>query len=201
METNNAGVDYGLGQTNIDKANGMRYGVISLNALSAFSTENFEADYGEPHCPKCGNKAETIPSHTESDTTGEGKWVSHIVDMPEEMAGWETEEHECVEYACRLCEYVFGGESAFSGSPVGYTLDKDGYQGSADEYNDVLLTKSPYYTHAAFCSPCAPGAGHLEYPCAEGPRTYCFGHDWFEGGKAPYPVYDVDTNELVKQSK
>jgi len=27
---------------------------------------------------------------------------------------------------------------------------------------------------------------------------YCFGHDWFEDGKAPYPVYSVETGELVE---
>lgn len=28
-------------------------------------------------------------------------------------------------------------------------------------------------------------------------RAYCFGHDWFEDGVAPYPVYSVETGELV----
>lgn len=28
-------------------------------------------------------------------------------------------------------------------------------------------------------------------------KCYCLGHDYFEGGKAPYPVYSVATGELV----
>lgn len=46
-------------------------------------------------------------------------------------------------------------------------------------------------------APCAPGAGYLSNPCPDGPKTYCFGHDWFENDVAPYPVYRVDTGELV----
>lgn len=73
----------------------------------------------------------------------------------------------------------------------------DGYAGRVDAAGDLFLTKAPYYTHAQFCSPCAPGAGHLENPCPSGPKTYCLGRDWFEAGAAPYPVYAVDTNEEV----
>lgn len=36
-----------------------------------------------------------------------------------------------------------------------------------------------------------PGAGNLDNPRNDGPKTYCLGHDWFEDGKAPYPVYLV----------
>jgi hypothetical protein len=32
-------------------------------------------------------------------------------------------------------------------------------------------------------------------------KGYCFGHDWFEGGKAPYPVFSVKTGELVLPEK
>ena len=32
--------------------------------------------------------------------------------------------------------------------------------------------------------------------CKDGPATYCFGHDMFPGS-APYPVYSVETGELV----
>jgi hypothetical protein len=35
------------------------------------------------------------------------------------------------------------------------------------------------------------------HDCQRGVRTYCLGHDWFEDGKAPYPVYRVDNGELV----
>jgi hypothetical protein len=193
--TDYAGIDYGMGRTNIDPETGIRYGVIRLNSLSEYAIEDFEPDYGEPHCPKCGNEAETIPSHTESDPSGKGKWVSVMQDIPEEMAEWEN--GGIGEYACRSCEYLFDSDEAFGDSPICHTLDKDGYQATLDEYNDVFLVKSPYYTHAQFCSPCAPGAGHLDNPCELGPETYCFGHDWFADGKAPYPVYRVSDGATV----
>lgn len=52
-----------------------------------------------------------------------------------------------------------------------------------------------YGTFAQFCSPCVPGAG--DSPLADGVKTYCLGHGWFEDGKAPYAVYSVATGELI----
>jgi hypothetical protein len=60
-----------------------------------------------------------------------------------------------------------------------------------------MVVKSPFYTYAQFCSPCVPGAGNLDNPMAEGVKTYCLGHDWFEGGVAPYPVWRVDDHAFV----
>lgn len=39
--------------------------------------------------------------------------------------------------------------------------------------------------------------GATERAAESGVKTYCVGHDWFEDGKAPYPVYSVATGELV----
>ena len=205
MDTNYAGIDYsGTGATcNRDSETGIRYGIIPMYALNDYVYESFEPDYGAPRCPKCGNDAVTIPSHTESDPTGAGQWVSTIQDMPEAYAEYEEARHECTDYACETCEYLFGSESAYSEEPIGNTLDDGEYQGNLDSYNDVWIFKSPYYTFAQFCSPCAPGAGYLANPCDKdtGAKSYCFGHDWFEDGKAPYPVYRVDTGELVPAPK
>jgi hypothetical protein len=78
------------------------------------------------------------------------------------------------------------------------SYDKDGYKiESAFDNTELFVTKSPFYTFTQFCSPCAPGAGNLDNYCEDGARTYCLGHDWFEDGKAPYPVYSVATGELV----
>ena len=62
---------------------------------------------------------------------------------------------------------------------------------------DIFVIKSPFFTRCMYCSPCAPGAGYLMSPKELGVKSYCFGHDWFEAGKAPYPVYRVDTGEEV----
>ena len=193
------GIDYAgpCSMVNRDKDTGIRYGIIPVGALNDYALESFEPDYGTPHCPKCGNDVITIPCHTESDPTGAGKWVSVIQDIPVAYEDYETARHECADYACEACEYLFGSESAYGENPIGNTLDNGEYQGNLDDSNDVWIFKSPYYTRAQFCSPCAPGAGYLANPCEAGPKTYCLGHDWFDGGQAPYPVYHVDTGELV----
>jgi hypothetical protein len=168
------GIDYGMGQTNIDRDNGIRFGVICAHDLAHWCGGEFEADYGDPACPKCGNPA--FPGHA---------------DYPDYRRGC------CHDYFCDDCEIQFGGEDAYGDEPVSHALNSDGYVATLDSYNDVFITKSPYFTRAAFCSPCAPGACHLSSPTEEGERAYCFGHDWFEDKVAPYPVYSVETGELV----
>ncbi len=69
------------------------------------------------------------------------------------------------------------------------------------DFTDIFVLGSPYFTRAAFCSPCAPGACYLTDPCDDGERAYCLGHEWFEDGEAPYPVYDVKTGLLVEPKK
>lgn len=101
------------------------------------------------------------------------------------------------DFTCWTCEYSFYTDEAYGDEPLGYSLNKDGYIASSDSVGDIFITKSPYYTYAKFCSPCAPGAGYLMNPCEDGPKVYCFGHDWFPTGKAPYRVFRVDTNEEV----
>jgi len=96
--------------------------------------------------------------------------------------------------------------------PSHYLYSRQGYvaQQRADDTN-IFITKSPYYTFARFCSPCAPGAGYLRYYDPDGVKTYCFDPGWFwdsdektgewEGTRSgcPYPVYRVPDNECVYQ--
>lgn len=68
---------------------------------------------------------------------------------------------------------------------------------------DIFVMKSPFFTRCQFCSPCAPGAGYLMTPMKypHGIKAYCFGHDWFDSGGAPYPVFSVKTNRSVLPEK
>ena len=94
-----------------------------------------------------------------------------------------------------------GEEQDDDAEPLRWEYREDGYVAEADDDGDVFVLKSPYVTFAQFCSPCAPGACHLGNPLSEphgNNRCYCFGHDWFEDGVAPYPVYNLATMELVK---
>jgi hypothetical protein len=94
--------------------------------------------------------------------------------------------------------------------PIGFRYSADGYEAtqSADD-SDIFILKSPFFTVAQFCSPCAPGACHLRNPIevtddaapADPNRCYCFGHDWFDEEEAPYPVYEVATGKRVYPDK
>jgi hypothetical protein len=105
-------------------------------------------------------------------------------------------------YPCRDCQFEQGDDNCQYQccDAVSHYIDDDEYQAESDDYGDIFITKAPYYTYAQFCSPCAPGACHLENPLSEPDndnKCYCFGHDWFEEGIAPYTVYDVKTSKVV----
>lgn len=172
------GIDYGLGMSNVDKETGIRFGVISQNSVDLDCWSDAEPDYGDAHCPECGARA------IQSDD-------SSVAD-----ADW----NDGKDFACAECQICFWSESAFPDEPVGYSYDEDGYHLTDCLDTDIMVLASPYYTFAQFCSPCVPGAGNLDHPMPDGAKTYCLGHDWFEDGKAPYPVYSVETGELVKES-
>ncbi|MDO8705366.1 MAG: hypothetical protein Q7J84_10515 [Sulfuricaulis sp.] len=177
------GIDYaGPGsQVNRDVDTGIRYGVISMHSLNPdVIYDAQELDYGTAHCPKCGNPAldsgdDSIPA------TGDRE-------------DWDYKGND---YACIDCKYTFWSDSAFPDEACGWSIDDGEYKVVNCLDNDAMIIKSPYYTMAQFCSPCVPGAGNLDNACAAGIPSYCFGHDWFDGNKAPYPVFLVATGELV----
>lgn len=183
----NYGIDYGMGTTNISP-NGIRYGVINVNDLAHWVWDEFEPDYGEPTCPQCGN---TVVEESEiADTSGYGNY-SHF------------QKYSYADYVCTHCEIVLGSDDVYGEEPIGWSHNKDGYcltMSGGD--NDIFVLQSPYYTHAQYCSPCAPGACHLGHPVDEnGPRCYCLGHEWFEDGKAPYTVFNVADGSIVLPRK
>jgi len=176
MSTDYKGVDYGMGLSNIDRESGIRYGVISQNAVLEAWAESSEPWYGdESECGECGA-------------------------MLDISSGFPDE--------CPKCEADLSTNWDYM-EAVSYVYTGDGYICESDSQGDIFITKAPYYTHAQFCSPCAPGACHLGNPLEttdseldngrlSNNRCYCFGHDWFEDGVAPYPVYAVATGELVQ---
>ena len=134
------GLDYGRGETNIDRVTGIRYGVISVNSVDYF-WEDAEAIY---------------PEYADDD-----------MDYDVECIGWKIE-------------------------------DKDFFAHCGNDGFGIFVERSAYYTYCVYCSPCAPGAGDLNNFSAHGVKTYCFGHDFFANG-APYPVYSVETDELISK--
>jgi hypothetical protein len=86
--------------------------------------------------------------------------------------------------------------------PINFYFIDNGYRiFQSQDDTDLFIEKSPFFTYAQFCSPCAPGAVYLINPIDEkdnNNKGYCLGHDWFEDGIAPYPVYSIETGKLVK---
>ena len=177
-----AGIDYGLGQSNRDPSNGIRYGVISQHSVGQAWYDEAGADYGEPTCPKCGNKVKDS-SEAEGDLF-ESKYESY-------------RSHGCADYVCESCKLMLDSEDVYGDEPIGWSFEDSEYSLTDCLDSDIMILKSPFYTFAQFCSPCVPGAGNLNSPMDDGVKCYCLGHDWFEDRRAPYPVYRVDTDELV----
>ena len=108
-----AGIDYGMGTTNIDKETGIRYGVIPQNAVLQAWADSSEADYGKPHCPKCENEA-VEPDEAPDD------------DSEEEFKPYRNRPC-CGDYCCLDCKIYFDSEDAFGDEPLGWILDDSEY--------------------------------------------------------------------------
>jgi len=180
--TQYAGIDYSLGKSNFDPENGIHFGCISQNEVLQVWADDSEPEYPQLECSEC-NQVITI------DMDECPKCKANLIN-----------EFDCIE-------------------AIGFNLDDGEYKAFSDDSGDIMIIKSPYYTYAQYCSPCAPGAGYLmnpyrpekntvafdhyqEYAKLNGfPKVYCFGHNWFDDGKAPYPVFSVATGELVKADK
>ena len=175
-----AGIDYGMGTVNVDRTNGIRYGVISQHSVVQAWADSAESEYGEPTCPECG-----------------GKVIEYDGEKHNEYAAPANKWSACADYACEWCEIIIDSQDACGDEPIGWNYSGDGYELTDCLDSAIFVLKSPFYTFAQFCSPCVPGAGDLDSADEDGAQTYCLGHDWFEDGKAPYRVFSVATDKEV----
>ena len=193
MNPINPGIDYSgiAGTCNRDSESGIRYGIISANDLTEWLWESVESIY-LPYCPHCDDQLDDGWDDQDSQDAAGTEGISDEVFTDSEL-------DDICDPICTRCYKVIedGEQWPDCAEPAGNILTDSDYEGFVDDSNDVWVTKSPFYTHAQFCSPCAPGAGHLGNPCEDGPKTYCLGHDWFTGGIAPYPVYLVKDDTIV----
>jgi len=105
------------------------------------------------------------------------------------------------EYRCDSCRKIIPVEEMTPNEPTSFHYDQDGYYlTNCLDNGDILVLRSNFYTLAQF-SPRESGAGNLDTPVADGVKTYALGHDWFEGGIAPYPVYRVSDNVQIVAAK
>ena len=123
-----------------------------------------------------------------------------VIHQNEVLQAWADSSEP--EYPCDECEFEMGDDdcSSCECEAIAWNVDDGEYLASSGSDGDIMILKSPFFTYAQFCSPCAPGACYLMNPLdheSKNNRAYCFGHDWFEDGHAPYDVFDVATGKRV----
>lgn len=177
--TSYAGIDYsGFSGANRNAETGIRFGVISQNGVMPEALDDI---------------------------------FTHGTDR-----AWETALADAIDHAKRELDHA-DWEASFDEDEIAqelsdswetslsnYEYDRDGYKLAGCGDFDLFVLQSPYFTHAQFCSPCVPGACNLDSPLDRAEpnnKCYCLGHDWFEGGIAPYPVYSIETGELVTSDR
>ena len=167
-----SGIDYGHGMTNVDSETGIRYGVININRLASHAWDEITAsgadlDYRdaiEELTQDLTSSLKSILADYDSsfDCRQAAEEIVEQLDLNLESTG------DCTRYQ-------------YSDDSVTFTVCSDG---------DIFVTKSKFYALRGFCSPCAPGAGHLE---SEGEvMTYCLGPDWFDSDNPmPYSCFSA----------
>lgn len=189
-KTNYTGIDYGLGQTNKNIETGIRFGVIPSDQCNPDATEDIwqngtDLDYEDYiEQVKAGLRSAL------ADYFSDHKWS----DEKQSKLDQATEDaFEAI--SDRLNDNYEG-----TGDYTRMRYEQDGYVLQTDSGGDLWVFKSPYFTYAQFCSPCAPGACYLTSPLDEpneNNKCYCLGPDWFEDDKAPYPVYSIETGKAL----
>jgi hypothetical protein len=179
--TNYGGIDYGLGQSNVNLETGIRNGVISMNSINRDYTAEFEHEYPGPICPSCGNGIKASDDDTVFDGYNGGEQDA------------EPEWFDGKDFTCIDCEKCYWSDQVYGEESTGWHYESDGYKLCDCLDNDIFVLESPYYTFAQYCSPCVPGAGNLDNPVEAGigAKCYALGPEWFDDGKAPYTVYRV----------
>ena len=121
-----------------------------------------------------------------------------VINQNEILQAWADESEPYYIYTCPHCgnELKRGQDAKRCGAcykkidpdvdfdmlePYSFFFNRGGYLAEcSDDYGDIFITKSPYYTTCQYCSPCAPGAGHIMNTVKDGIRAFCFDHSWFE---------------------
>ncbi len=104
-------------------------------------------------------------------------------------------------YPCEECESEEESSACDFCEASSWFVDAEGILAECGENGDIFVIKSPVFTYAQFCSPCAPGACYLTNPCSPenaANKCYCFPADWFDEERpCPYPIWEVESGKLV----
>lgn len=185
------GIDYGLGQANVDKQNGIRYGVINQNSVSPESLDDIYTN-GEDMAFKnakdeCIKVAEERVHHWFNEhaflNVNEKKQRQKFYELTlaalknqlnshtaERIARGITESwgktstrEEIIQDVEMSVDNFFGDSYESDGGLKDYKYEQGGYKLTGCLDNDLFILRSDYYTYAQFCSPCVPGAGNLDH--------------------------------------
>lgn len=174
------GLDYGMGLTNIDKSNGIRFGVISQNEILQAWVDSSEASYS-PVCPECGYqfKKSQYPARCPA-CRYRPKDESELIDHDADFFYYKHDGYKCFQsgddYDIFVEKSPYYTYSAFC-SPCAPGAGDLSAPFNANPDSDLSYQEQ------------AEKAGF--------PKTYCLGHDWFDNEKAPYIIYDVKTNKVI----
>lgn len=222
------GIDYGIGKANIHPISGIRYGVISEHALSDWSADEIDThgldlsaleferefrralrDLKTEAAAICLTKQAKQPvtmsalKQLGSWRNGLQNWIgdykltemfkSHLGKMQwKDWAGLDID--EAIEDFQIWEHYQVDGRSECF-------YESDGLRMRTVLDSDWIITESPYYTYAQFCSPCVPGACNLESPIWDTgvnlKPAYCLPRDWFNDEVAPYLTWCCEDGLLV----
>lgn len=180
---------------NYDESTGIHYGVISQHSIGP---EALDEIYHGPHSTDLAYE----------------NWKEQLKAEIKSAAEDYMNSRQLERFVEHCMDWDDIGES-YQGDEIDPRYEEAGYVVNKCLDADLFVIKSPFYTYAPECSPCVPNAGNLDSATKQQLavdvalhevfgekgllKSYCFGHDWFETGFAPYPVFKVGTeDELVK---
>lgn len=192
-----AGIDYGLGQSNIDKSTGIRFGVVAQNSCHPEAVEDIfqngtdvafaqaKKDFLDVVVERIHHWFNNHSFLNVDEKKQRAKFKEIVLEGLKNCAGsslservaedttenWgkTSERDEIIQDAQAAVDNHFGDHYESDGGLNDYTYEKDGYQLTGCLQTDLFIIKSKFYSYAQFCSPCVPGAGNLDSPM--GPET------------------------------
>lgn len=156
-------------------------------------------NYDENNCIHYGYISQHTPNQDASSCVFDGRDLTYEAALEEARGdkglcieeGWLGDDGE-------FDEQKFGDN--YQPDESTYLYVEEGYEitNTSSSFNCFAVSKSQFFTYTKGCSPCMPNAGDLDNPRDGGLRTYCLGHDWFDGETAPYPIWTVeDSNQVI----
>lgn len=186
------GIDYGRGQSNVDKATGIRFGVIAQNscqpeAVDEIVTDGTDVAFAEAkkafleavtervdywfneHAFLNLDEEKQRAKFQEIIREGLNSQYSHslaarVAEETAENWGKTSTRDEIVGEAEGAVDNRFGDYYESDGGLNDYLYERHGYKLTGCLQSDLFVLRSEFYTYAQFCSPCVPGAGNLDHP-------------------------------------